>query len=46
MNDSQGIALQLSEWAAMGDWRLMFLDRDRVRNTTAPRRLSARRCSI
>lgn len=35
MNDSQGIALQLSEWAAMGDWRLMFLDRDRVRSVTA-----------
>jgi zinc protease len=35
MNDSQGIALQLSEWAAMGDWRLMFLDRDRVRGATA-----------
>ncbi len=35
MNNSQAIALQLSEWAAIGDWRLMFLDRDRVRAATA-----------
>jgi zinc protease len=35
MNNSQSVALQLSEWAAMGDWRLMFLDRDRVRAATA-----------
>ena len=28
-NSSQSVALQLSEWAAMGDWRLFFLDRDR-----------------
>ena len=35
MNNSQAVALQLSEWAAIGDWRLMFLDRDRVRTATA-----------
>jgi zinc protease len=35
MNNSQSVALQLSEWAAIGDWRLMFLDRDRVRTATA-----------
>jgi zinc protease len=35
MNNSQAVALQLSEWAAIGDWRLMFLDRDRVRAATA-----------
>ncbi|HUF74974.1 MAG TPA: pitrilysin family protein [Longimicrobiales bacterium] len=29
-NSSAGIALQLSEWAAMGDWRLFFLHRDRI----------------
>ena len=29
-NNPQSIALQLSEWAAMGDWRLLFLHRDRV----------------
>jgi zinc protease len=34
MNNSQAIALQLSEWAAIGDWRLMFLDRDRARSAT------------
>jgi zinc protease len=35
MNNSQRVALQLSEWAASGDWRLFFLDRDRVRAVTA-----------
>ncbi|HZF29508.1 MAG TPA: pitrilysin family protein [Gammaproteobacteria bacterium] len=35
MNNSQAVALQLSEWAAIGDWRLMFLDRDRARAATA-----------
>ncbi len=29
-NSSQSVALQLSNWAAMGDWRLMFLHRDRL----------------
>jgi zinc protease len=33
-NSSQGIALQLSEWAAMGDWRLFFIHRDRLRDLT------------
>jgi zinc protease len=28
--NSQGIALQISEWAAAGDWRLMFIHRDRL----------------
>ena len=35
MNNSQAVSLQLSEWAASGDWRLFFLDRDRVRAVTA-----------
>ena len=35
MNDSQSVAIQLSNWASIGDWRLMFLDRDRVRAATA-----------
>lgn len=30
MNDPQEVALELSEWQAMGDWRLMFLHRDRI----------------
>ena len=29
-NNPQAIALQLSEWASMGDWRLLFLHRDRI----------------
>ena len=29
-NSSENIALQLSEWLGMGDWRLMFLNRDRI----------------
>ena len=35
LNSSQGAALQLSEWEAMGDWRLLFLHRDRVEAVTA-----------
>jgi len=31
MNNSQTVALQLSNWAAIGDWRMLFFDRDRVR---------------
>ena len=34
-NSSAGIALQLSEWASMGDWRLFFLHRDRIEAVTA-----------
>jgi zinc protease len=34
-NSSAGIALQLSEWAARGDWRLFFLHRDRIEAVTA-----------
>ncbi|CAN5878460.1 pitrilysin family protein [soil metagenome] len=34
-NNSQSIALNLSEWAGTGDWRLMFIHRDRVENVTA-----------
>ena len=33
-NNPQSIGLQLSEWAAMGDWRLMFIHRDRVEKVT------------
>jgi len=35
LNSSAGIALQLSEWASMGDWRLFFLHRDRIEAVTA-----------
>ena len=34
-NSSAGIALQLSEWSSMGDWRLFFLHRDRIEAVTA-----------
>ena len=34
MTQSQKIALRLSEWAGAGDWRLMFLYRDRVAKVT------------
>ncbi|MDG1897746.1 MAG: pitrilysin family protein [Fuerstiella sp.] len=32
---SRGIAVELSEWASQGDWRLFFLYRDRLENVTA-----------
>jgi zinc protease len=35
MNNPQAVARQLSDWAAMGDWRMLFYDRDRVRAATA-----------
>jgi zinc protease len=34
ISDSQRIAIQLSEWAAQGDWRLLFLYRDRLETVT------------
>ena len=34
MNNSQSVALQLSEWQSMGDWRLIFLHRDRIKAVT------------
>ena len=34
LRDSQRLSLQLSEWAAMGDWRLFFLHRDRLEKVT------------
>jgi zinc protease len=33
-NASDRIGMQLSEWASMGDWRLIFLHRDRIRDVT------------
>ena len=35
LNDPQRAGLNLSEWAALGDWRMMFLHRDRIRAVTA-----------
>jgi len=34
MNNSENAARNLSEWQAMGDWRLMFLYRDRFQKVT------------
>ena len=34
LNDSQQIALGLTTWQAMGDWRMLFLTRDRVKAVT------------
>jgi zinc protease len=33
--DSQEVAIELSEWAAMGDWRLIFANRERIKRLTA-----------
>src|SRR5206468_3488912 len=33
--NSQRIALELSEWAGAGDWKLFFLHRDRMEKVTA-----------
>jgi zinc protease len=35
LSNSQGFAINLSEWAAAGDWRLFFLHRDRLEKVTA-----------
>jgi zinc protease len=35
LTSSNRIALQLTEWIGMGDWRLFFLHRDRLRSATA-----------
>ncbi len=34
-SDSRRVAVDLSEWAAAGDWRLLFVYRDRVKALTA-----------
>src|SRR5262249_35924100 len=34
MNNSARIGVLLSEWQSMGDWRLMFIDRDRIQKVT------------
>src|ERR1039457_163431 len=34
MNDSQAVALDLSEYFSQGDWRLMFLTGDRIKTVT------------
>jgi zinc protease len=34
LNNSEQVGYDLSEWAAMGDWRLLFLNRDRIAKVT------------
>ncbi|HML18304.1 MAG TPA: pitrilysin family protein [Bryobacteraceae bacterium] len=34
LNNSQNVAIGLSEYQSMGDWRLLFLDRDRIKAIT------------
>jgi zinc protease len=34
LNNSERVGLWLSEWLAMGDWRLLFLYRDRLKGVT------------
>ncbi|MCL2917338.1 M16 family metallopeptidase [Shewanella litorisediminis] len=34
-NSSERVALELSEWLGMGDWRLLFLNRDRLEKVSA-----------
>ncbi|RFF28472.1 MULTISPECIES: pitrilysin family protein [unclassified Wenzhouxiangella] len=34
LNDTNRVGIQLSEWEAAGDWRLMFLNRDRIEAVT------------
>jgi zinc protease len=35
MTDPNRIGIELSEWAAIGDWRMLFVHRDRVEKTSA-----------
>jgi zinc protease len=35
LSNSEYVGYGLTEWAAMGDWRLMFLHRDRIAKVTA-----------
>lgn len=34
LSNSEEVGLELSEWASMGDWRLLFLNRDRIEKVT------------
>jgi zinc protease len=34
LNSPQRVGLELSEWIGVGDWRLFFLNRDRIRRAT------------
>jgi len=34
LNSSDSVGIELSEWIGMGDWRLLFINRDRLRKIT------------
>jgi len=34
LNRSDRVGLELSEWASMGDWRMLFIHRDRLKQVT------------
>ncbi len=35
LNSADGVGIEMSEWIGAGDWRLFFLNRDRVKALTA-----------
>ncbi|HET9293960.1 MAG TPA: pitrilysin family protein [Gemmatimonadales bacterium] len=35
LTQTDGVGIALSEWASRGDWRLIFINRDRIRQVTA-----------
>ncbi len=35
LNSSEDVGLEMSEWIGYGDWRLLFINRDRLRKLTA-----------
>ncbi len=34
LNSSEQVGMEISEWVGMGDWRLLFINRDRIRKVT------------
>jgi len=34
LRNSESIGLDMSEWSAQGDWRLLYVDRDRIKQVT------------
>jgi zinc protease len=34
LTNSERVGLSFSEWAAMGDWRFLYIDRDRIKQVT------------
>ncbi|MBV8904903.1 MAG: insulinase family protein, partial [Acidobacteriia bacterium] len=34
MTNTQSVALELSDWESLGDWRLLFVMRDQIKNVT------------